>query len=65
MARVCDLCGKKPQFGNSISHAHNVTKRRFMPNLQRVRAVDESGRAKRINACTRCIRNGKVNKRVS
>ena len=28
MAQVCDICGKKPQFGNNISHAHNVTKRR-------------------------------------
>ena len=44
MAQRCDVCGKGPQFGNRVSHAHNVTSRRFNPNLQRVRAVLE-GRA--------------------
>ena len=39
MAQRCDICGKGPQFGNRVSHAHNVTHRRFNPNLQRVRAV--------------------------
>ena len=39
MARVCELCGKGPRFGNRISHAHNVTKRRWNVNLRRVRAV--------------------------
>ena len=33
----CEICGKKPQVGNNISHAHNVSKRRFLPNLQRKR----------------------------
>ncbi len=65
MARVCEKCGKRPQFGHSVSHAHNVTKRRFMPNLQRVRTIDEKGRVRRIVACTRCIRSGKVAKHVS
>ena len=41
MAQRCDICGKGPQFGNRVSHAHNVTHRRFNPNLQRVRAVVE------------------------
>ena len=35
MARVCQLTGKAPMVGNNVSHAHNKTKRRFMPNLQR------------------------------
>lgn len=35
MARVCEITGKKPLTGNNISHAHNRTKRRFLPNLQR------------------------------
>jgi len=65
MARICNVCGKRPQAGHSISHAHNVTKRRFLPNLQKVRTTDDKGRAKRILACTRCIRSGKVQKRVS
>jgi len=61
MARVCELCGKKPMVGSNISHAHNVTKRRFNPNLQRVRAV-RNGTVKRINVCTSCIRTGLVTK---
>ena len=61
MARVCELCGKKPSTGNNVSHANNKTKRRFNPNLQRVRArVD--GSVRRIRVCTRCIRSGKVTK---
>ena len=39
MAQVCDVCGKGPQFGNNISHAHNVTKRRWNVNLQAVKAL--------------------------
>ncbi len=61
MARRCEICGKGPMTGNNVSHAHNKTKRRFMPNLQRVRALHE-GRNQRIVVCTRCIRSGKVQK---
>jgi large subunit ribosomal protein L28 len=61
MARVCEICGKKPMTGNNVSHAHNVTKRRFYPNLQQVRTV-QNGRVRRIRACTRCIRSGLVEK---
>jgi large subunit ribosomal protein L28 len=39
MAFACEICNKKPQYGNTISHAHNVTRRRWNPNLRRVRAV--------------------------
>jgi large subunit ribosomal protein L28 len=59
MARVCDICGKGPQFGNNISHAHNVTKRRWNVNLRPVKARVE-GANKKIRACTGCIRAGKV-----
>lgn len=34
MAKVCEVCGKKPVTGNNVSHAHNKTRRRFLPNLQ-------------------------------
>jgi large subunit ribosomal protein L28 len=61
MARVCDVCGRGPQFGNKISHAHNVTKRRWNLNLQSVRAVFK-GATKRVRVCTSCIRSGKVQK---
>ena len=42
MARVCAVTGKTPMVGNNVSHAHNKTKRRFMPNLQRRRFWVES-----------------------
>jgi large subunit ribosomal protein L28 len=59
MAKVCELCGRGPQFGHRISHAHNVTKRRWNINLQRVRAVTPHGN-KHLRVCTSCIKNGKV-----
>ncbi len=43
MSRVCEICGKKPSVGNNISHAHNLTKRRWLPNLKKVK-VEENGR---------------------
>ncbi len=59
MARVCDICGKGPQFGNNVSHANNITKRRWNVNLRPVKAKVE-GHGKKIRACTGCIRSGKV-----
>jgi large subunit ribosomal protein L28 len=59
MAHKCDLCGKGPQFGNNISHAHNTTRRRWNVNLQSVKA-QVSGGSKRIRVCTSCIKTGKV-----
>ncbi len=62
MAQRCDVCGKGPQFGNRVSHAHNVTHRRFNPNLQKVRAALDNGTHKHVKVCTRCLRSGKVTK---
>ncbi len=59
MAKVCAICGKKPMTGNNVSHAHNVTKRRFNPNLQNVRAVYK-GKTQKIKVCTNCIKSGLV-----
>ncbi len=59
MAKMCELCGKRPRVGNNISHAHNITKRRFNPNLQRVRALRQ-GQVKRMMVCTTCIKSGRV-----
>ncbi|MDX9856181.1 MAG: 50S ribosomal protein L28 [candidate division Zixibacteria bacterium] len=59
MAKACEICGKKPMFGNNVSHAHNITKRRWVPNLQRVRALI-NGQPKRIEVCTSCLKAGKV-----
>jgi large subunit ribosomal protein L28 len=61
MAKECEICGKKPVYGRSISHAHNVSARRFEPNLQRVRVLINGG-IRRIRVCTRCIRSNKITK---
>lgn len=61
MAKTCDLCGRSTAFGNQISHAHNVTKRTWEPNLQRVRAWVDGG-VRRLRVCTRCLRSGRVQK---
>jgi len=50
-------------WGNSVSHAHNLTHRVWNPNLQRVRALVE-GRVKNLDVCTRCLRGNKVQKAV-
>ena len=61
MPAICDICGKRPSFGMKVSHSHRRTKRRWNPNIQRVRAVVD-GRTVRVRACTSCIRAGKVTK---
>lgn len=61
MARKCYICGKGPQSGNRVSHSNNRTRRRFLPNLQNVRAMVDGAR-KRIRVCSSCIRAGKVEK---
>jgi large subunit ribosomal protein L28 len=61
MARQCEICGKGPSYGNNVSHAHNVTRRRWNPNLQRVHAIVKGVR-KTLRVCTACIRAGKVTK---
>jgi large subunit ribosomal protein L28 len=61
MAKVCQICGKGPRFGHHISHAHNLTKRRWNPNLRSVRAMQ--GRTVRtIRVCTQCMKSGLVQK---
>ena len=61
MSRRCEICGKRPRMGHNISHAHNVTKRRWLPNLQRVRVV-VNGTPKKILVCTSCIRSGALDR---
>jgi large subunit ribosomal protein L28 len=65
VARVCELCSKKTVFGNNVSHAHNVTSRPWLPNLQRVRIRLERGGTRKIRICTRCLRSDAVRKSVS
>lgn len=59
MAKRCEICGKGPAVGRNVSHAHNVTRRRFEANIQRVKAVVNGG-IRRIRVCTRCLRSNRV-----
>jgi large subunit ribosomal protein L28 len=59
------VCGKRPGSGNSVSHANNTTRRRWLPNLQSVKIVDEAGERRRVKVCTRCISAGKIVKAPS
>jgi large subunit ribosomal protein L28 len=61
MAKVCFSCGKRPAFGNSRSHSMVATRRRFDPNLQKVR-INDSGRVRRVYVCARCLKADKVTK---
>ena len=62
MSRRCQVRGTKPEFGNNVSHSQRHTKRRWNPNIQRVKAlVGDSGKTpKRLNVCTSCLKAGKV-----
>ena len=64
MGKQCEICGKKAQVGNLVSHSNIKTKRRFNPNLQRVRHQDADGTVRTLDVCTRCLRSGVVRKPV-
>ncbi|MFH0774454.1 MAG: 50S ribosomal protein L28 [bacterium] len=55
MSKICDICGKRPLTGNSVSHANNKTKKRQLPNLHSAKRQVE-GRTVRMNLCTKCLR---------
>lgn len=61
MAKVCYSCGKKPSFGNARSHSLRATRRRWNPNLQKVRVQSGAG-SRRVWACTSCLKAFKVQK---
>ena len=61
MAQVCQVCGKGPRSGNNVSHANNITKRRWNINLRPVRAkVQGTSNSQKMRVCTSCLRSGKV-----
>lgn len=62
MSKICDLCGKGPVSGNKVSHAHNISKRTFYPNLHSVRVQDGMGGSLKVKLCAKCIKSGKVAK---
>ncbi len=59
MAGSCEICGKNKVSGFKYSHSHIRSKRKWKPNLQKIRAVVK-GEAVRIYVCTRCLRSGVV-----
>lgn len=61
MASVCEICGKTPGFGNKISHSHRRSRRRWNPNIQRIRVLVK-GAPTRLNVCTKCLKTNKVTK---
>jgi large subunit ribosomal protein L28 len=61
MSRKCSVCDKGPQYGNRVSHAHNTTRHRWMPNLQKIR-FEYNGKVQRGYVCTRCIRTASIKK---
>lgn len=74
---ICAICGKRPITGNSIARRGlakrkggvgikitGITRRRFLPNLQKIRAILPGGSIKTVKVCTSCIQGGKVVKSV-
>jgi len=59
MARKCSVTGKGPMTGYNVSHAHNKTKRRFLPNLRTVRITLEDGTRKKIKVAASTLRTMK------
>ena len=63
MSRRCEVCGKGPLSGNRISHSERKTRRKWYPNLRRVKVVMDGGN-RRIKVCSKCLKAGKVKKAV-
>ena len=61
MSKICVSCGKAPAIGNNRSHSNRATKRRFDPNLQKVKIMVGAA-PRRVYVCTRCLKAGKVTK---
>ena len=77
MARVCQYCGKRTQMGNSVktrgkpkylggvgTKITGITRRKFKPNLQRVKVVVEDGSTRSVRVCTQCLRSGVLDRKV-
>jgi len=63
MARICDICDKRPQSGNHVSNANNRVKRWVYPNVQKLRyTLTNSKSVQRGPVCTKCLKAGKVQK---
>lgn len=63
MSRKCDVCGRGPDTGFAVSHSNRHNKRRWLPNLQRVKVL-EGGTPRRLHVCTTCLKSGKVRRAI-
>lgn len=63
MSGACEICNKGAMHGNKVSFSNRTSRRAWKPNIQKVRAVID-GTPRRINACTRCIKSGRVVKSI-
>lgn len=61
MSKVCDICGKGALNGNYRSHSTHATKRKFYPNLQKMK-VEINGKVKTVRVCSSCLKANKVKK---
>jgi len=61
MSKQCAICGKKPMTGHNVSHAHNLTNRRWLPNLQKIR-IEIDGKTRKAYVCAKCLKSGSVKK---
>lgn len=62
MSQICEVCGKHPVAGRSISHSHRVSNRTFTPNVHKISIVDDNGHVRKARVCTSCLKAGKVTK---
>jgi large subunit ribosomal protein L28 len=77
MSRKCEVCDKSPQVGNQVelrgkakylggvgTKVTGISRRRFQPNLQNIKATLPSGEVRSMRVCVQCIRSGRVRKAV-
>jgi len=59
----CEICGKRPKAGFSVSHSNKKTKRMWRPNIQKI-TVLYNGKPRKMKVCTECIKNNRVVKYI-
>jgi large subunit ribosomal protein L28 len=63
MSKICEICGKRPVYGNNVSHAHNKTRRRWEPNLKKTKIIVD-GTVRSVNVCMKCLKKGSLQKAI-
>lgn len=63
MSKKCEICGKGQVTGNNVSHSNRHTKKKINANIQTVK-INDNGKVRKANVCTRCIRSGKVDRAI-